>query len=82
MDIKVLEWASPITDLNSIEKLWGYLVRKVYKDFRQFDDAESLTEAIALAWDTIDTSYFKKLVFSMPRHCAEVIEKEVGRTYY
>ena len=78
----MLEWPSRSPDLNPIDKLWGYLVRKVYKDFRKYDDVESLTEAIGLAWDTIDTPYLKRLVLSMPRRCTEVIEKGGGRTHY
>ena len=82
MEIEVIGWPSRSPDLNPIENLWDYLVRKVYKDFRQYDDAEILTEAIALAWDTIDTTYLKKLVSSIPRRCTEVIEKGGGRTHY
>ena len=50
MDIEVIDWPARSPDLNPIENLWGYMVTKVYEDFRQFDDVESLSEAIAFAW--------------------------------
>ena len=59
-------------DLNPIQNLWEYSVRKFYKDYRQFDDIEDLKEAIALSWDSIDTELLIKIVESMPMRCTEV----------
>ena len=58
------------------------LVGKVYKDFRQFEDTGSLTEAIGLVWNDIDVELPRKFARSMPRRCTKVIEKRVGRTHY
>ena len=77
-NIEVLDWTSRSPDLNPIENLWGYLVTEVYKAFRQFDDTESLIEAIGIAWENLDPVYLKKLVRSTPRTCTEVIEKNGG----
>ena len=65
-----------------MENVWGFLVDKVNDNFRQFDDTESLLEAIAFAWDSIDVSYLRKLALSMPKRCTEVIEKKGCRTHY
>ena len=81
-DIEVIDWPARSPDLNPIENLWGYLVQKVYKDFRQFDDIECLKEVIAFAWDSIDLEYLQKLARSMPRRCTEVIERKGGCTHY
>ena len=58
------------------------LVSKIYKDFRQFDDAESLKEAIGLAWDSIEGELLLELARSMPKRCTEVIENKGGCTHY
>ena len=65
-DINVLDWPSRSPDLNPIENLWGVLVSKTCKDFRQFDDAESLKQAIGLPWDSVDGELLLKLARSMP----------------
>ncbi len=82
MDIDVLDCPACSPDLNPIENLWGCLVRKVYKDYRQLDDIEDLKEAIALSWDSIDTELLKKLAQSMPMRCTEVATKGGACTHY
>ncbi len=82
MEIDVLDWAAYCPDLNPIENLWGCLVRKVYKDYRQFDDIEDPKEAIALFWDSIETELLKNLADSMPMRCTEVATKGDACTHY
>ena len=54
---------------------------KVYKDFRQFDDAEILKEAIGLAWDSIEGELLLELAGSMPKRCIEVIEHTISSCF-
>ena len=70
-----MEWPSRSPDLNIIENVWGLLARKVYANGRQFKDLNSLTEAVAKAWDAIDEDYLKKLYQSLPKRLFEVIER-------
>ena len=81
-DIEVLECPADSPDLNLIENLWGYLFQKVYIDFKQCENVECLKEAIAFAWDSIDSEYLQKLARSMPRRCTEVIERKGDCTHY
>ena len=53
-DVEVLEWPARSTDLKPIQKQCGYLVMIVDSNFRQFDNSESLIEAVAPACDSID----------------------------
>ena len=51
MDIDVLPWPAKSPDLNIIENVWGWLVRDVYSENRQFESHEDLKEAIVWAWE-------------------------------
>ena len=48
-NIDVLDWSSRTPDWNPIENLWGYLVTKFNKYFREFGDTESLIESIMIS---------------------------------
>lgn len=52
-NIPVLDWPACSPDLNPIENLWGWLVRKVYKGGRQFLTVADLKTAVREAWTEI-----------------------------
>lgn len=79
---RILDWPARSLDLNPIENLWGMLVRKVYVNNRQFNDIDSLKEAIFHVWDTIALHPLRVLVYSMPRRYTAVLEKRGGPTKY
>ncbi len=81
-NIGLLEWPSRSPDLNPIENLWGILVRRVYVNGRQFENVQSLKEAILKAWDEIPRETLQKLVDSMKDRMFEVIRKNGGATKY
>lgn len=66
-NIPVLKWPARSPDLNPIENLWGQLVRAVYADCRQYDDVNSLKQAIQKAWNEVTAKNLVDLVNSMPR---------------
>ena len=82
MDIWFMDCSARNPDLNPIENISGYYVTKIYNDFRQFDDLESVSKTIAFAWDSISIELLKKLVRSMPKRCSEVVENQGKRTHY
>lgn len=65
-NINVLAWPANSADLNVIENVWSYLVRKVYQNERQYTSFENPENNIYTTWDSIDPNYWKKLVASMP----------------
>ena len=82
MDIDFLDWPARSPDLNPIENLWAVLVREAYRGFRQFDDVESLKEAIQYGWEKIEISVLRALVRSMKQRCIDVITKRGGPISY
>ncbi len=51
MNINFLDWLACSPDHNPIENHWVVLVREMYRGFREFDDGESLKEAILYGWE-------------------------------
>lgn len=81
-EVSVLRWPARSPDLNPIENLWGWMVRRVYADGRQFESAASLRAAIVLAWESIPIGVMQALVGSMTNRLREVIMKKGGITKY
>ncbi len=81
-NVEVLEWPPRSPDLNPIEDLWGWLVRKVYQNGRQYSDKESLKAGIREAWDQIPQEYLKALIDSIPDRLKQVIQGNGGMTKY
>lgn len=81
-NVELLLWPPYSPDMNLIENIWGWLVRKVYASGRQFEDRESLIMSIRSAWSEISLDYIKKLYDSMPNRVFEVISNKGGSTHY
>lgn len=81
-NIPVLDWPACSPDLNPIENLWGWLVRKVYYGGVQYDSVGSLKNAVRVAWTEIPKSLLEKLVQSMKDRLIDVIANAGGPTKY
>uniref|UniRef100_H3GUW3 Tc1-like transposase DDE domain-containing protein n=1 Tax=Phytophthora ramorum TaxID=164328 RepID=H3GUW3_PHYRM len=81
-DIRVLDWPVRSPDLNPIENVWAMMDQIVYHNGKQYDSVAELTAAIYAAWETVDLTYLRKLIDSMPRRCIEVISKQGNTTHY
>lgn len=81
-NIRLLPWPALSPDLNPIENLWGLLVRKVYRDGRQFRTKEELKKAIIASWNEIRDEELQKLVTSMPDRIFQVIRLNGAKTKY
>ena len=71
--IDVLDWPPYSPDLNPIENLWSDLKRRVEK--RNPKNIEKLAEFLKEEWKATDAELIQKLVHSMPKRCATVVEK-------
>lgn len=67
-------------DLNPIEHLWGELKRRVHK--HQISKKDHLIAAIREEWQKMDSSTTRKLVDSMPKRLAAVIQAHGYATKY
>lgn len=81
-NVDVLEWPSRSPDLNPIENLWGWLVRAVYRNGRQFRTRDELKEAIRESWNQIPLSLLQSLIDSMTSRLTDVIKANGGSTRY
>lgn len=81
-NVEVLEWPPYSPDLNIIENVWGWLVRKVYESGKQYSCKSELISAIQHAWSSISLDFLKKLYDSLPNRLYECILKQGGNTHY
>lgn len=81
-NIVTLPWAPYSPDMNIIETLWGYMVRRVYPDGKQYTNKTSLERACHEAWSAIPQEYLDSLFKSMPRRVEELLRNKGGSTSY
>ena len=67
-------------DLNIMEDLWSYLVRKVMA--ANIKPPQDLKQKLTLEWEKLPWSYIRKSVRSMKSRLGECVELEGGRTHY
>lgn len=72
-NIKTLDWPDLSLDLNLVENVWGLLIRRVYENGCQFDNAEQLFDAVRIAWEEIPETYLQDLYSSMRRRIFEIV---------
>ena len=67
-------------DLNIMEDLWSYLVRKVAA--ANIKTLQGLKQKLTLEWEKLPWSYIRKSVRSMKSRLVDCMELEGGRTHY
>ncbi len=78
--ITVLNWPANSPDLNPIENLWGIVKRKMR--YARPNNAEELKATIRAIWALITPEQCHRLIDSMPRLIAAVIQAKGAPTKY
>ncbi len=78
--IPVLNWPANSPDLNPIENLWGIVRRKMR--YARPNNAEELKATIRATWALITPEQCHRLINSMPRRIAAVIQAKGAPTKY
>ncbi len=76
--IPVLNWPANSPDLNPIENLWGIVKRKMR--YARPNNAEELKAAIRATWALITPEQCHRLIDTMPRRIAAVIQAKGAPT--
>ncbi|KAJ0394740.1 hypothetical protein ATCC90586_008854 [Pythium insidiosum] len=61
--MEVFEWSAKSPDLNPIEKMWGYLTRRLYAEGKQYDSVNKLKVVITREWSYMDPKYLAVYLF-------------------
>lgn len=80
--IHTLEWPPYSPDLNIIENVWGMVSSEVYKDGREYQNADELWESVSEAFLRIPNSSIWHLYESIPNRLMAVLEQRGRRTRY
>lgn len=73
--VDVMEWPACSPDMNPIENVWGIIVRRIYRNGKQYHSMQELKDAILAEWQNLDVPLLKNLVDSMPNRVFSVIAK-------
>lgn len=74
--IELLEWPANSPDLNPIENLWAEMKRHLGEYENPPGGILELWERVQDVWDRFRKDYCQKLIESMPRHMALVLERK------
>ncbi|CAO4362619.1 unnamed protein product [Caenorhabditis nigoni] len=81
-NIPLLSWPSYSPDINPIENVWGFMVRKVYDGNKHYSNVSELKKAILDAWKLVDQQYLDSLYLSMDDRLFQLTLRSGGPTDY
>lgn len=76
------DWPAQSPDLNPIEHMWDELGRRMMSRPKRASSLAELTSALKEEWGKIPDSYYRKLVESLSKRIAAVINAKGGQTSY
>ena len=80
--IRLIPFPPNSPDLNPIENVWGWLVRRMFGTGQRYESLDALRAAITAAWDDLSPAIITSFVSSMPLRIAKVLEAHGRSTSY
>lgn len=83
-NVETLPWPAYSPDLNPIENVWGYIVKKIYQKHFHPQNANELWEFIENGWEDMcnKENFIHNYINSMPSRLREVITRDGAMTKY
>lgn len=81
-NIDVIPWPSLSPDLNPVENVWSWIVKRVYHNGTQYANINSLKSAVINAWEECPQTYLDSLINSMPKRIFDVISNKGDKIKY
>ena len=81
-NVNVMNWPAQSPDLNPIEHLWDEIQKRLNEEQPSPTTAAELSVAFQRVWALILIAFINRLVNSMSRRCAAVINAGGGHTRY
>lgn len=75
-NVKLLDWLARSPDVNPIENIWGWVVRKFYAGNCQFSAIQELKAAVETAWSLLTPEVLKPHIESMPNRIFDIISNK------
>ncbi|XGW15474.1 hypothetical protein V3C99_001164 [Haemonchus contortus] len=81
-NITVLECPACSPDLNPMENVWAFIVKKIYDEAKQYNTVEELKLTMLDAWTNLDLKLIASFSESIPRRSGEALANNGGPTHY
>lgn len=81
-NVPLLDWPSCSPDINPIENVWAFIVKKMYAGDKTYQNVAQLKRAIISAWHQVDQQLLDNLYLSMDTRIFQVVQRSGGPTDY
>ena len=68
-----MEWPACSPDLNPIENVWGWMVRKLYAKGKNYGSKNDLKKSIIELWGKIPGDLIERLALSMKKDVSKFV---------
>ncbi|CAJ0917568.1 unnamed protein product [Ranitomeya imitator] len=72
--IEAMDWPARSPDLNLIEHIWDIMFHTIHQCHVAPQTVQELADALVQVWEEIPQETIRRLIWSMPRRCREVIQ--------